>query len=156
MPSHLSHINISDGGVPKISIPTVTVTTEGLQGDRQTDLRYHGGPDRAVCLWSLDLIELLKQEGHPIEPGSTGENLTISGLDWTQLQLGSQLTIGDQLQLEITEFAAPCGTIAKYFTARTYGRISENKYPGTSRLYTKVLVPGVVSVGDRITLFNQT
>jgi MOSC domain-containing protein YiiM len=156
MSSHLSHINISDGGVPKTSIPTVVVTAAGLQGDRQKDLRYHGGPDRAVCLWSFELIEVLKQEGHPIEPGSTGENLTISGLDWTQLKLGSQVTIGDQLQLEITEFAAPCGTIAKYFTGRKYGRISEKKYPGTSRLYAKVLNPGVVSVGDRITISNQS
>jgi MOSC domain-containing protein YiiM len=156
MLSHLSHINVSDGGVPKTSIPTVMVTAEGLQGDRQKDLCYHGGPDRAVCLWSLDLIEVLKQEGHPIEPGSTGENLTISGLDWTQLQLGSQVTIGDQVRLEITEFAAPCGTIAKYFTGRKYGRISEKKYPGTSRLYAKVLNPGVVTVGDRITVSNQS
>jgi MOSC domain-containing protein YiiM len=156
MSSHLSHINISDGGVPKTSIPTVRVTAAGLQGDRQKDLRYHGGPDRAVCLWSFELIEVLKQEGHPIEPGSTGENLTISGLDWAELQLGSQVTIGDQLQLEITEFAAPCGTIAKYFTGRKYGRISEKKYPGTSRLYARVLNPGVVTVGDRITISNQS
>lgn len=152
--AQVSQINISAGGVPKLPIASVMVTAAGLQGDRQADLRFHGGPDRAVCLWSLDVIETLQQEGHPIEPGSTGENLTLSGVDWAQLQLGRRLAIGANLHLEITEFAAPCRTIARYFLGRKYGRISQKKYSGMSRLYAKVLQPGVVAVGDRVTLIN--
>ena len=52
----------SDGGVPKRPLPWAQVRAEGIEGDRQEDCRYHGGPDRAVCLYSLDLIEALQGE----------------------------------------------------------------------------------------------
>ena len=48
-------INISDGGVPKLPVPEVMIESTGLVGDRQKNLKHHGGPDRAVCLWSLEL-----------------------------------------------------------------------------------------------------
>ena len=53
---------------------------DGLEGDRQRDLRFHGGPLRAVSLYSLELIEALQAEGHPIAPGAMGENLTMAGV----------------------------------------------------------------------------
>ena len=62
---HITQINISDGGTPKLPIPQVQITLDGLIGDRQRNLKYHGGPDRAVCLWSADIIQTLQNEGHP-------------------------------------------------------------------------------------------
>ena len=53
----------------------------GLEGDRHRNRKLHGGPDRALCLFSLERIEALQAEGHPIEPGTLGENLTLA--DWT-------------------------------------------------------------------------
>jgi MOSC domain-containing protein YiiM len=152
MSSYVSHVNISEGGVPKLPIAQAKLTLDGLEGDRQKDLRYHGGRDRAVCLWSADVIAMLQAEGHPIEPGSTGENLTIAGLDWGLLQVGSRLLVGEAVLLEITDYAAPCGTIARYFMGRKYGRISQKKYPGLSRLYARVLRDGAIAVGDSCAL----
>src|SRR6185436_10581239 len=90
----LESINISPGGVPKTSIPDAQITVSGVEGDRQRDLRYHGGPNRAVVLYSSDLIASLRAEGHPIAPGSTGENLTVSGIDWTRVTIGTELQVG--------------------------------------------------------------
>ena len=78
----LESINVSGGGVPKHSVFETLITVHGVAGDAQDDLRYHGGPDRAVVLFSLELIHALQREGHPIVVGSIGENLTLSGLDW--------------------------------------------------------------------------
>ena len=39
-------------------------------------------------MFSDEIITLLQKEGHPIKPGSTGENLTIKGLDWTKMKEG--------------------------------------------------------------------
>ncbi len=142
-------INISSGGVPKLPVPTGEVTMVGLEGDRQRNLKFHGGPDRALCLWSLDVIELLRQEGHPIVPGSAGENFTLAGLDWASLAPGSQIQLGDQVQLEITDYAPPCRTIMRWFSDRRFSRISQKHYPGSSRLYARVLQGGLVSTGDR-------
>jgi MOSC domain-containing protein YiiM len=108
-------INLSDGGVPKLPVAEARVTRNGVAGDRQRYTAFHGGPDRAVSLFSLEVIERVRAEGHPIEPGSTGENVTVAGLDWRLLAPGSRLAVGDEVVLEITGYAAPCATIKASF-----------------------------------------
>ncbi len=76
----LHQISVSDGGVPNRPVPEAKITVDGVSGDRQRSPKIHGGRDRAVCLFSLEVIEALRAEGHPIEPGCTGENVTLAGL----------------------------------------------------------------------------
>src|SRR3982751_3906323 len=95
MEGYIFQLNCSDGGVPKRPVPEAQLTTTGLSCDKQAHPRFHGGPERALCLYSLENITRLQDEGHPIYPGSTGENLTISGLDWKRLAPGSRLAVGD-------------------------------------------------------------
>lgn len=91
-------VNVNpEGGVPKHPVDSAFLRKEGVEGDRQNDLKHHGGPNRAVCIFSSEVIEYLRSEGHPIEAGSVGENLTISGLDWNLIHPGSQLNVGDAL-----------------------------------------------------------
>ncbi|MGG6242176.1 MOSC domain-containing protein [Nodosilinea sp. AN01ver1] len=149
---HIAQINISAGGVPKLAVMTAQATALGLSGDQQRDLKFHGGPDRALCLWSLEVIETLQLEGHPIAPGSAGENLTLAGLNWAELGPGSQLQLGEQVRVEITDYAPPCRTIMRWFSDRRYSRISHTHYPGSSRLYARVLQPGQLTTGDRATV----
>ena len=105
---HVHQVSLSDGGVPKRAVPAAQVSVEGLTGDRQRNRKFHGGPDRAVCLYSLEIIEALRAEGHSIGPGSAGENLTIAGLDWARLKPGDRLNIGADLQLEVMSYTTPC------------------------------------------------
>ncbi len=91
----LESINVSRGGVPKQPAFDAMITAQGLAGDRQRDLRHHGGPDRAVTLFSAERIAALQAEGHPIRPGTIGENLTVSGLDWARVGPGARLGIGE-------------------------------------------------------------
>ena len=81
-------ISVSPGGVPKRPVEPADVTAAGLAGDAQRDLEHHGGPDRALCLFSMELIRALQAEGHPIAPGHIGENLTVEGLDWERGHAG--------------------------------------------------------------------
>lgn len=149
-PAHIVQINISDGGTPKLPISRAQITFNGLVGDRQRNLKYHGGPDRAVCLWSADIIQTLQNEGHPIKSGSAGENITVAGLVWKLLCPDTQLQLGDTVRLLVTDYAAPCRHIGKYFCDRRYSRISQKQYPGLSRLYARVLSPGTVQIGDPV------
>src|SRR3954464_9222889 len=87
-------INTSRGGVPKQPVFEAFVTVDGVDGDRQRDRRFHGGPDRAVVLFSVDVIRALRSEGHRIAAGTTGENLTLSGVPWASIVPGTELTIG--------------------------------------------------------------
>lgn len=150
MTGQVHRVNVSNGGVPKTSVASASVTTGGLEGDRQDDLRYHGGATRAVSLFSLEVIERLRAEGHPIEPGSTGENLTLTGLDWTLVAPASRLTFEGGVVLEVLSFCTPCGTIRGSFSNADSRRISQKLHPGDSRVYAKVLVEGVVREGERV------
>ncbi len=82
-PGSVFQINLSDDGVPKRAVRCAELTTFGLVGDSQRHPDIHGGPNRAVCLYSLEQILNLQSEGNPIFPGSIGENLTLAGLDWS-------------------------------------------------------------------------
>ena len=141
-------INVSKGGVPKTPRPWASIGVGGVEGDRQDD-RFHGGSDRAVSLYSLDLIEALQGEGHPIVPGAIGENLTLAGIEWQQVRPDARLEIGDVL-LEVTRPASPCYKIAASFRNGEYVRVSQKVHPGWSRFYARVLREGLVSVGDRV------
>jgi MOSC domain-containing protein YiiM len=145
----VSAINVSSGGVPKHPQPSAVVRRNGLEGDRQEDLRYHGGPDGAVVLYSLELIHALQSEGHPITPGSIGENLTISGLHWEGLGPGIRLGIGEVV-LEITKPASPCRKLTSSFAGGQFDRVSEKSHPGWSRLCARVVHEGTVKVNDEV------
>jgi len=153
---HVYQINLSDGGVPKRPVLEAVITTTGVEGDRQRNLKVHGGLDRALCLFSQDLIERLQDEGHSIEAGSTGENLTFAGLEWEKLKLGDRLQIGPDVQLEIMSYTIPCDQNAQWFRDRDYKRVSQKKNPGWSRFYAKVLREGVVRPGDAVEILEMS
>lgn len=135
-------VNVNpNGGAPKYSVAAAEITAEGVVGDKQRNRRFHGGPTRAVSLFALERIAALRSEGHPIGPGSTGENLTLSGIDWAAITVGSRLRVGDWVELEITAYAAPCSTIEESFVEGHFKRISQKIYPGWSRLYARVHSP---------------
>jgi MOSC domain-containing protein YiiM len=145
-------INVSRGGVPKLPVPAARITRDGVEGDRQRDLRYHGGPERAVSVWSLEVIESLRAEGHPVVPGGAGENLTLTGLDWPAVRPGARLRLAGGVELEVTAFAPPCPIIRANFTGREFERISDKRHPGSSRVYCRVLREGQVSAGEGVVL----
>lgn len=138
------------GGVPKHAVAAAELLAGGVAGDKQRDRRFHGGPERAVSLYAIERIAALRAEGHPISPGSTGENLTLSGLDWGQLKAGDRLRVGDWAELEITSYAAPCSNIAGSFEGERFKRIAQKLNPGWSRLYARVISEGEVRPGDLV------
>jgi len=147
----LFSINCSPGGVPKLPVPEAFVASFGLFGDSQNNKKHHGGPDRAVSLFSLERIRALQEEGHPIGTGTTGENLTLSGLDWDLVVPGSRLEIGDAI-LEVTSYTTPCRTIRESFIEQKFMRMSQKHHPGWSRVYARVLKEGTVRTGDEVRL----
>ncbi|MAT49139.1 MAG: sulfurase [Euryarchaeota archaeon] len=150
MPS-VHSLNVSLGGVPKLPVSQVKVSLNGLEGDSHNDLKHHGGLSRAVCLYSLELIDDLKLEGHNIYPGSTGENITIKGLDWNVLESGLKLKIGGVVII-LTNPATPCNTISSSFNLGNFSRISVKKHPLWSRWYASVVQEGFMEVGDNVSL----
>lgn len=144
-------INVSQGGAPKSPIPNVHVGYRGLSGDIQANRKHHGRICQAVCLYSAELIDALRTEGHPIVPGGVGENLLVSGLNWAALQVGHRIQIGT-VSLEVTNWVDPCQKIAANFLDRRFDRIHPEKHPGWARAYARVVTDGEIKVSDSFTI----
>ncbi len=143
-------VNVSPGGVPKLPVEAARIGRLGLDGDGHDHDHVHGGPHRAVSLLALEAIERVQADGHRIEPGAVGENLTTVGIELSLLPVGTRLAIGDEVVLELSSPANPCDVIKGVFTAGKSGRISILLHPSDSRMYARVLTQGVVHEGDRI------
>jgi MOSC domain-containing protein YiiM len=136
--------------VPKLPVSRARVGSLGLEGDGHRDVQHHGGPDRALCLFALERLEALRAEGHPVAPGVLGENLTVAGLDWSAVGPGDRFRLGGSVVIEVTRFTSPCRNIRGAFHDGECGRVSENRHPGWSRVYARVLAPGEIRAGDPI------
>ncbi len=145
----VAQLNASDGGVPKKPIEVDEVGDRGLVGDRQASRRHHGRPLQALCVWSVEVIDALRAEGHPIEPGAAGENLTLAGIAWSTIRPGTQLLVGEVLA-EISAWATPCKKNAPWFADRDFNRMHHDRHPGWSRAYAWVREPGTIRQGDPV------
>ncbi len=152
----LVSINMSGGGVPKRRVGDAKVSRLGLLGDAQDDKKNHGGPERAVCVYSLERIHALQQEGHPIDVGTAGENVTLEGIDWDLVAPGVRIKLGDDVVLEVASFTSPCKTIKGSFIDGEFPRISQKLHPGWSRVYARVLSEGEIRFGDHVELIPAT
>jgi MOSC domain-containing protein YiiM len=110
----------------------------------------HGGIERALCLWSLEVIEALNAEGHQLFAGAAGENVTIAGLDWDQVVPGSFLKLGDTVVCMITRYTTPCRTNARWFERGDFNRMHQNLFPGSSRVYARIVEGGTIHPGDPV------
>ena len=147
-------LSVSSGGVPKLSVAEARITRLGLEGDTHRDLKHHGGPERAVCLFPVEAIDDLATEGHRVVPGALGENVTTKGLDWAAVVPGVQLLLGERAVLEVTKYTTPCFNLAPLFLDRDVSRVSQKRHPGWSRVCARVLREGPVRAGDQIRIVD--
>lgn len=144
-------LNRSGGGIPKTAVESVAVGWRGLVGDVQATRVHHGRPWQALCLWSAEVIEDLVAEGHPIEAGAAGENITIRGVDWSLLRAGAIMDIGT-VRCQLSAPTTPCRKIRRWFRNGEIGRVDHGRHPGWSRWYASVLRPGALATGDVVHL----
>ena len=132
--------------MPKLPVLCAEVTRDGVAGDWQKNRKYHGGPDRAVCIFSEELYAELREQGVEAGNGAFGENFTTRGLDLNALRVGDRLRVGESVVIELTDVRVPCGQLRKW-DARMPKLIV-----GRSGWVAKVVREGVVKPGDRIEL----
>lgn len=96
-------------GLPKQAVPRLLITPAGAEGDynHYRTTKVHGNPDLAILVMTRDVIDRLRAEGWPVEPGDLGENLTLDGVPEASLKPGSKIHIG-QVLLEVSEPCDPC------------------------------------------------
>jgi MOSC domain-containing protein YiiM len=124
-----------------------------LDGDRQADLKNHGGPDKAVCVYSFDHYPYWESAfGRKLTPGAFSENFTISGLRESRVSIGDTFRAGEAV-VQISQPRKPCSKLA--------GRHNRKDLPalihanGFSGFYLRVLSEGMVRAGDEFTLVTR-
>ena len=90
----------------------VRVTALGLEGDAIVDKKNHGGRDQAVYVYgAADYNWWSRELGRTLDPGTFGENLTISALESAGYAVGDRFQVG-KVVLEVTAPRIPCVTLA--------------------------------------------
>jgi MOSC domain-containing protein YiiM len=149
MPATLIQVSTSSGGMPKLARAEARVTRDGVDGDWQTNRKYHGGCDRAVCLFSIELYDWLREEfSIDLAPGSVGENFTTAGIDLQSLQTGDRLQVGETI-IQITKVRVPCRSLNQW-DPRLLEVIN-----GHSGWMARVIQPGTVRADDPIALLTR-
>jgi MOSC domain-containing protein YiiM len=130
----------------------VKVGVLGLEHDSQVDTENHGGKDQAVYLYSNDDYAWWSEQlGAILEPGTFGENLTVSGLP-ELLYIGDRFAIdsdtSDSVILEVTAPRIPCSTLAARMNDLTFvKKFAKAARPG---VYTRVVQTGSLRAGDEV------
>jgi MOSC domain-containing protein YiiM len=149
MPARLLQLSISKGGMPKLPMPDARVHRDGVGDDWQLNRKHHGGCDRAVCIFSQELYNWLRDD-HQIDlaPGSVGENFTTIGLDLQSIQIGDRLRVGDCL-IQITKVREPCSSLNQWHPDLLKIIV------GHSGWLARVVESAVVRPGDPIKLLER-
>ncbi len=126
----------------------VEIKTLGIQSDFIAHPKHHGGPDQAIYIYGAADYEWWSKElNRELAPGTFGENLTISGLESAQFNIGDRLRIGTVI-LEVSAPRIPCGTFAARMEDPKFVKhFREAERPG---LYCRVIQEGIVKAGDDV------
>jgi len=133
----------------------VPVGALGVEGDRQMDVRHHGGVDKAVYAYAReDLDWWVGELGRELDPGCFGENLTTYGLDITGAVIGERWRVGDDdLVLEITMPRIPCATFQGWMGEPRW--VKRFYAHGASGAYLRVVSMGTVAAGDEVEVVHR-
>jgi MOSC domain-containing protein YiiM len=132
----------------------VMMRTLNLDGDQQADLSVHGGPDKAVYVYSVEHYEYWRNELPEMKLpwGMFGENLTTEGLREDTVNIGDQFRLGSATVV-VTQPRMPC-----YKLGLKFGRddiIKRFLASGRTGFYFAVLQEGAVGAGDKVELISR-
>jgi MOSC domain-containing protein YiiM len=131
----------------------VPVDASGCRGDAQANLKFHGGPDRAVYAYASEDYDWWSERlGRPLPPGLFGENLTLSGIDVSGARIGERWRIGSAI-VAVTSPRLPCASLARVMNdphfVKTFGAALR---PGA---YLRVVDDGEIGSGDEATVLSR-
>jgi MOSC domain-containing protein YiiM len=125
-----------------------------FEGDRQSDLKNHGGPDKAVCVYSFDHYPHWEHVfGAKLPFGAFSENLTIAGLQESEVSLGDVLRIGAEARVQISQPRQPCSKLAGKHNRKDLPDLIHAN--GWSGFYFRVIQEGVVKAGDPVEVIER-
>ncbi len=112
----------------------------GLVGDAHAN----SGTHRQISLLAVESIAKMRDLGLEVKPGDFAENLTTEDIDLVSLPVGTRLSVGNQIVLEVTQIGKECHT-----RCAIYRQVGTCIMP-VEGVFAKVIKGGPVSAGDSI------
>jgi len=129
------------------------LTRQGFEGDGVGDLKYHGGSDKAVCVYSIDHYPWWERVlGITLPQAAFGENLSVEGMREEDVCIGDIYRIGTT-EVQVSQPRQPCKTLAARYGREEF--IKQVVDSGRTGFYFKVINEGRVQAGDEITLVQR-
>ena len=126
-------------GVQKKNVHTARLIENwGVEHDA-----HAGNWHRQVSLLSYETIQDFNRQGAGVIDGAFGENLVVSGYDFTKMKIGTRFRCGDVV-LELTQIGKECHNGCEIFK-----KMGKCIMP-TNGVFTKVIHGGVISEGQRL------
>ena len=127
---------------------------EDVVDDAVVDRKHHGGVDKAFYAYSEDYYPFWKEQFPDSDwsLGMFGENLTIEGLNESEMRIGSVYQVGEA-QIQVCQPRQPCFKLGVRFGTQTVlKKFINSTYPG---VYFRVIKPGEVQKGDELNLIRE-
>lgn len=131
------------------------LTKSDVQKDTIINRVNHGGENKACYLFSADQYPFWKEKypNHDWNWGMFGENLTVSGLDESQIRIGNIYKMGSAL-VQVSQPREPCYKLGiRFGTQQILKEFIDQNHPGT---YVKIIEEGEVGIGDELQLIQQS
>jgi len=140
-------INISDKkSVRKKPVKEAVIKTNfGIEGDAHASSKWH----RQVSLLALESIKKMQALGLKVKPGDFAENITTEGIDLLKLPVGTKMTIGDNVEGEVSQIGKKCHT-----RCEIYNQAGDCIMPKEG-IFVKILKGGKIKEGDEITVSSK-
>ena len=119
------------------------IKDEGFEGDA-----HAGDWHRQVSLLAVESITKIRDKGMDVAPGDFAENITTSGIEIWQLELGTRLAVGSGAELEITQIGKEC-----HDRCAIYHQVGDCVMPREG-VFARVLRGGKVKPGDTIRVLS--
>jgi MOSC domain-containing protein YiiM len=135
-------------------IGEVYVDESNIAGDGQADLRYHGGPDKAVCVYATEHYPYWRETLGiaDIGFGAFGENLSVEGLNEESVCLGDTWVAGG-VHFQVSQPRQPCWKLARRWAVKNFAQLVEDR--GYTGWYFRVVKKGTLSKGTPLTLLQR-
>jgi MOSC domain-containing protein YiiM len=131
------------------------VSNTNIEGDKQGNLKVHGGVDKAIYVYPFEHYEYWEKKfpATNFSDGMFGENFTTRGLTEFETCIGDRFNIGEII-VEVSEPRFPCVTLAARLGTPEIVKPFLHSYK--SGFYLRVIKEGYVQKGDTITLLGRS
>jgi MOSC domain-containing protein YiiM len=141
MEGRIVAVSISQSkGEKKTNLPECElIRDKGLEGDA-----HAGDWHRQVSLLAMESVAKIREKGIEVAPGDFAENITTTGLKLWELPLGTQLAVGREALLEVTQIGKEC-----HDRCAIYNQVGDCVMPREG-IFTRVLRGGTIKPGDTV------